>query len=144
MAVGCPAGEIALPSILSHLVLASVLMHSMLGCCIHHNHPEAGEASGSLTALTQDSPTARSAEQCPSRDEPADHHDRSCHAGICVFVRQAAGDASLRLRDLLAIPRCEPAVQVILLTPTDDQSTPLATVFPAHVPLHLAKRLLLI
>lgn len=131
-------------SIITHLVTTAMLVHSMLGCCVHHAHRDAGDALPTSTAVVQSPDHTHCSQQCSSHNEPVEHNGRSCQADPCVFVRQTAGATGQELRNLLAAPSSERGVPSIFQAPVAHLWRPTSALFPEHVRSHLAKHLLLI
>lgn len=108
-----------MPSIISLTAAAAILLHTLLGCCLHHQHRCAGENGRA---------TATEAERCCSHDDAADdgaahaaadapsgtglqhsqqengpHHrgTESCEGAFCAFLVESSPHIDLRL-DFLA------------------------------------------
>lgn len=143
-AVGRPVGGVTLQSTITHLVTAAMLVHSMLGCCVHHAHGAAGEVLQSSTPVVRSSDHTHWSQQCSSHNEPVEHSGRSCQADPCVFVRQTASSTGQQLRSLLGNHSSEPGGPGVLLTSVTHPSLTTTALFSEHVRSHLAKRLLLI
>lgn len=132
-------------SVLSHLVLAGMLFHSMLGCCIHHNHGDVRDALGSRAVVTDPDRHVCGEVERGSSVPPDGHRSKSCPREICVFLRHLGSEANLPVRGFPALYVCLPIGHPVASLPSVVASAVFSPPdFPAHVRLHLAKQLLLI
>jgi hypothetical protein len=129
---------------LSHLVLVAMLLHSMLGCCIHHHHGDVRDALGTLTEVMDAGRHACGDDERVSPVPQDDSRDKSCPREICVFLRHLEGDSSLQMRGWVALCVCPPIPHEEASSPSVDTAAPTPPDFPNHVRPHLAKQVFLI
>ena len=133
-------------SVISNLLIAVVVLHAVLGCCMHHSH---ADESGAVAQLAEPS-CGRDCSQweqhahCPAGSHQGE--ERSCHEDQCVFVRPTQQDDSeIRPACVCTIPCALPvsgATQVAQ-SPAWFLWNETGTL-PLPVRSHLAKQVLLI
>jgi hypothetical protein len=134
-----------LRSVMSKLMVAVVLLHAVLGCCLHHSH--AGEL-GSAVPQVQTSPTGNPCHDRGRSYGPAGSHRHEgdpCHEERCVFVRPTQDDSEVKSACVGAVSIAHSISETTQLS----QTRVWALRFVAHshhlpVRSHLAKQVFLI
>ena len=132
-------------SVMSHLLVATMLLHAVLGCCLHHSHAEEGSnVSPQVLTSTASSPChEHEHEGGPTGSHQ--HDGDPCHEAKCVFVRPPQEDQVSEATIPGAVDTVFSALEAICLGLT--HSSALGNVPPyCDLPVrsHLAKQVLLI
>lgn len=91
------------------LTLATILIHSVFGCCWHHAHACETDHVDVETTVAHDHGHSH---DTPDSDEsiPVDHHDGDhseddgCDEGSCTFISAARGDIESQLDSVMLVP----------------------------------------
>ena len=130
---------------LSNLMAAVLLLHAVLGCCVHHGHERViGAASSQVQASCHKGCSHTPA----SAGDPAGSRDRggdTCDEERCDFLRSVQDDPGVKATALSAYATASPFARVVS-APQNDNSMGSVAPFIWHLPVrsHLAKHVLLI
>lgn len=81
---------------LSHLTAALLAMHTVLGCCTHHEHACGHECDSAASVESpDDAHTGHGDDACDTADSESheNHGPHDCQGSTCVFVRPAEDGA---------------------------------------------------
>ncbi len=130
---------------MSNLLVATMLLHAVLGCCLHHSHAEeGGNVSPQVSTSTASSPCHEHGQGSgPSGSHQ--HDGDSCHEAKCVFVRPPQENQDAEATSLGAVDTVFWAFKAICLGQTRSSALRnVASFFDLPVRSHLAKQVLLI
>lgn len=130
---------------MSNLLVATMLLHAVLGCCLHHSHvEEGGNVSPQVSTSTASSPCHEHGQG--SGPSGSHQHDGDpCHEAKCVFVRPPQEDQVAEATSLGAIDTVFSALEAICVGQTHSSALRNVPSFcDLPVRSHLAKQVLLI
>jgi hypothetical protein len=134
-----------LHSVMSNLLVATMLLHAVLGCCLHHSHAEEdGNVTPQVSMSQASSPCHEHGRGCgPSGSHQ--HDGDPCHEAKFVFVRPPQEDQDAEATSLGAVDTVFPAVEANCLGQTRSSAMRnVASTCDLPVRSHLAKQVLLI
>jgi hypothetical protein len=130
---------------MANLLVATMLLHAVLGCCLHHSHAEEGGnvAPQVLTSTASSLCDDHGHEGGPTGSH---HHDGDpCHEAKCVFVRPPQEDQVAEATSLGAVNTVFSALEAICMGRTHSSALRnVASFCDLPVRSHLAKQVLLI
>jgi hypothetical protein len=128
-----------------HLTAALLAMHTVLGCCWHHDHACGRECK----AAAIESVTAHAghdADHCvPTGSQPCQNHGpRACQGNKCVFLRTVASGTGAAVESDLAPCVCSASGDVPSQTPAALRPLFAGDALLPPLRLHLAHQVLLL
>lgn len=82
-------------SVTTNLMVAVVVLHAVLGCCMHHSHAaETGSAAPTGSTKCANDCDRHNTKECASHG-PGHGGQGSCHEEKCVYIRPPRDDSQV-------------------------------------------------